>query len=127
MTNSQDNRQQQNKGSHPESSQLEQLEHKKKNNTENSYKDSLGKHNELPKDRCRTTLACWNLVPQEHQRKKQQQPATASEKNLEHKRCIDNNSLDSEDESLGSLESETSSNNSASLQIPQSITTTPAA
>ena len=104
----QNKEQNQNKGSHPESSQLEQLEHrKKKNNNENSCKDSLGKHNELPNDRCKTTLACWNLVPQEHQRKKQQQPATASKKNMEHKRCIDNNSLDGEDECLGSLESQT--------------------
>ena len=37
----------------------------------------------------------------------QQQTAPALAKELEHKRCIDNNSLDSEDESLGNLESET--------------------
>ena len=100
------NDKQQNNGQQQQSSQLEQLEHRKKNNN-NRCKDSLGKHNELPNDRCSATLACWNLVPHEHQSKKQQQPATASEKNLEHKRCIDNNSLESEDESLGSLESET--------------------
>ena len=97
----------------------EQLEHEKKNNTDNSCKNSLGKHNELPKDRCRTTLACWNLVPQEHQRKKQQQPATASERNMEHKRCIDNNSLDSEDESLGSLESETQATIAQACRSPK--------
>ena len=68
---------------------------------------------------CRTTLACWNLVPQEHQRKKQQQPATASEKNLEHKRCIDNNSLESEDESLGSLESETQATIAQACRSPK--------
>ena len=80
---------------------------KQQNNRQQQNKESLGKHNELPNDRCKTTLACWNLVQQEHQGKKQQQTATASEKNVEHKRCIDNNSLGSEDESLGSLESET--------------------
>ena len=94
------NNRKQHKGSHPESSQLEQLGLNKKN------KERMGEQDELPEDRwCKTTLVCWNLVQQEHQRKKQQQSATALEKNLEHKRCIDNNSLDSEDESLGSLES----------------------
>ena len=112
------NDKQQNSRPQQKSSQLEQLEHKRKNNTENSYKDSLGKHNELPNDRCRTTLACWNLVQQEHQRKKQQQPATASEKNLEHKRCIANNSLDSEDESLGSL-SETQATTAQACRSPE--------
>ena len=63
------NDKQQNNRQQQKSSQLEQLEHKKKNNTDNSCKNSLGKHNELPNDRCKTTLACWNLVQQEHQRK----------------------------------------------------------
>ena len=76
------NDKQQNNGQQQKSSQLEQLEHKKQNNKENSCKKSLGKHNELPNKRCKTTLACWNLVPQEHPeslaRRKQQQPATAS-------------------------------------------------
>ena len=84
------NDKQQNNGQQPKSSQLEQLEQNKKNNTGDSCKNSLGKHNELPNKRCKTTLACWNLVQQEHQKKRQQQSATASEKNLEHKRCIDN-------------------------------------
>ena len=84
------NRQQQ------KSSQLEQLGLSKK-------KERMGEQDELPDERwCKTTLACWNLVPQEHQGKKQQQTAT-SEKNLEHTRCIDNNSLHSEDE-LGTAE-----------------------
>ena len=92
----QNNRQQQ------KSSQLEQLGLSQKK------KARMGEQDELPEDSwCNPTLACWNLVQQEHQRKKQQQPATASEKNLEHKRRIATNSLDSEDESLGSLESET--------------------
>ena len=54
----QNNRQQQNKGSHPTSSQLEQLEHKEKNNK---------KDNEW----CKTTRACWNEPQQEHQYKQQ--------------------------------------------------------
>ena len=87
------------------SSQLEQLEHKKQNdNTETSCKTRLGQHNELPNNWCKTTLACWNLVQQEHQRQQQQQTAKASEKSLEHRRCINNNLR--EELSLGSLEAE---------------------
>ena len=96
------NDKQQNNRQQQKSSQLEQLGLSKKKTTR------MGEQDELPENSwCKTTLACWNLVQQEHQSKKQQQSATASEKNLEHKRCIANNSLDSEDESLGSLESET--------------------
>ena len=106
---------QQNNGQQQKSSQLEQLGHKKQNNKENSCKNSLGKHNELPNKRCKTTLACWNLVQQEHQKKKawqdgpstmQQQPATAS-RGEDELRPNHNNSLDGEELSLGSLESET--------------------
>ena len=105
----------QNSGQQQKSSQLEQREHKKHNNTENSCKNSLGKHNQLPNKRCKTTLACWNLVQQEHQKKKawqdgpstmQQQPATAS-RGEDELRPNYNNSLDGEELSLGSLESET--------------------
>ena len=95
----------QNNNKERNNSQLDKLEYKKQNdNKTNSCKDSLGKHNELPSKGCKTTLACWNLVQQEHQSKKQQQPATAFEKSLEHKRCIDNNFR--EELSLGSLEAE---------------------
>ena len=101
----QNNRKQQNKGSHPRSSQLEQLEHKEKNNKDND-KDSLEEH-ELPEknSRSKTTQACWNK-PQQEQKKMQQQPATALAKKMEHRQCT-NNSLDGEDQSLGSLESQT--------------------
>ena len=99
----QTNKKQQNKGSHPESSQLEQLEHNKTHNKD-SYNDSL--EDELPEqdNKSTTTQACWNELQQEQ--KMQQQPATASEKRLEHRIC-NNNSLESEDESLGNLESQT--------------------
>ena len=105
----QNNRKQQKKGSHPTSSQLEQLEHNKKNN-----KDSL--EDELPEEnnKSTTTQPCWNELQQEQ--KMQQQTAAASAKELEHRIC-NNNSLDSEEESIGSLESET--HNTASLQIPK--------
>ena len=96
---------QQNSGRQQRSSQLEQLEHKKQNDTtETSCKTSLGQHNELPNNWCKPTLACWNLVQQEHQRQQQQQTAKASEKILEHRRCINNNLR--EELSLGSLEAE---------------------
>ena len=107
------NDKQQNSGQQQKSSQLEQLEHKKQNNKENSCKHSLGKH-QLPNKRCKTTLACWNLVPQEHPKKKawqdgpstmQQQPATAS-RGEDQLRPNTNNSLDGEELSLGSLEAE---------------------
>ena len=97
----QNNRHQQHKGSHPTSFQFEQLGLNNKNN-----KERMGEQDELPGDRwCKTTLACWNQLPQEHQ-KMQQQPATASEKELEHRIC-NNNSLDREEQSLGNLESQT--------------------
>ena len=86
------NRKQQNKGSHPTSSQLEQLEHKEKNSK---------KEDEWSK----TTRACWSEPQQEHQQM-QQQTATALNKEMEHRPCT-NNSLDGEDQSLGSLESQT--------------------
>ena len=85
----QNNRQQQNK-----SSQLEQLEH----NTE--------KQDELPEENNKrtTTQTCWNQLQQEQ--KMQQQPATAS-RGEDELRPNHNNSLDGEEQSLGSLESET--------------------
>ena len=99
----QNNDKQQNNGQQQKSSQLGKLEQKTKNNKENSCKPNLGKHNELPNIGCKTTLACWNLVPQEHPKKKrawqdgpstmQQQPNT-------------DNSLDGEEVTLGSLEAE---------------------
>ena len=108
------NDKQQNSGQQQKSSQLEKLEHKKQNNKENSCNHSLGKHNQLPNQGCKTTLACWNLVPQEHPKQKawqdepstvQQQTATASRG--EHElRPNTNNSLDGEELSLGSLEAE---------------------
>ena len=109
------NDKQQNNGQQQKSSQLEQLEHKKQNNKENSCESSLGKHSQLPNKRCKTTLACWNLVPQVHQKQKawqdgpgtmQQQPATAS-RGEDELRPNATNSLDGEDLSLGSLESQT--------------------
>ena len=105
----------QNSGQQQKSSQLEQLEHKKQNNEANSCKNSLGKHNQLPNKRCKATLACWNLVPQVHQKQKawqdgpstmQQQPATAS-RGEDELRPTNNNSLDGEELSLGSFESAT--------------------
>ena len=104
----QNNRQQQN-----ESSQLEQLEHNNKMNNKASLEDELPKEN----NKSTTTQTCWNELQQEQ--KMQQQPATASEKNLEHKRCIDNSSLDSEDESLGSLESETQATMAPACRSPK--------
>ena len=61
---------------------------------------------------CKTARACWNEIQQEHQHKQQAwkmqpQPArTASKKELEHRPC-NNNSLDREDQTIGSLESQT--------------------
>ena len=84
------------------SSQLEQLEHNKKKNKKNR--------------RCKTTQACWTQRPQEHQKQKawqegpstmQQQPATASRGEEDELRPTNNNNLDGEELSLGSLESET--------------------
>ena len=99
----QNNRKQQKKGSHPTSSQLEQLEHNKKNNKD-SYKDSL--EDELPEEnnKSTTTQPCWNELQQEQEM--QQQTATALAKELQHRTCT-TNSLDSEGQSLGNLESET--------------------
>ena len=95
----QNHKKQQKKGSHPTSSQLEQLEHNKKNN-----KDSL--EDELPAEnnKSTTTQTCWNELQQEQTM--QQQTAAASAKELEHRIC-NNNSLDREGQSLGNLESET--------------------
>ena len=109
------NDKQQTSSQQQKSSQLQQLEHKKQNNKENSCTNSLGKHNELPNKRCKTTLACWNLVQQEHHKKRawqdgpstmQQQLATAS-RGEDELRPNTNNSLDGEELSLGSLESAT--------------------
>ena len=108
------NDKQQNSGQQQKSSKLEQLEPKKQNNKENSCKTNLGKQNQLPNKRCKTTLACGNLVPQEHPKKKawqdgpstmQQQPATASRGEDELRPNTDNN-LTREEVSLGSLEAE---------------------
>ena len=72
-------------------------------------KATLAAYNETTQNKenrcCKTTRACWNNPQQEHQQM-QQQPATASKKELEHRPC-NNNSLDGEDQSLGSLESQT--------------------
>ena len=90
----QNNRQQQAKGSHPTSSQLEQLER----NTE--------KRDELPEENNKrtTTQTCWNSFQQEHQMQQQTPPALAKEP--QH-RTRTNTSLDREGQSVGSLESET--------------------
>ena len=99
----QTNRKQPKKGSHPTSSQLEQLEHNKKHNKD-SYKYSL--EDELPEEnnKSKTTQPCWNELQQEQTM--QQQTAAASAKELEHRIC-NNNSLEREGQSLGNLESET--------------------
>ena len=85
----QNNRQQQSK-----SSQLEQLER------------STEKQDELPEDnnKSTTTQTCWNSFQQEQ--KMQQQTAPALAKELQHRTCT-NQSLDSEGQPLGNLESET--------------------
>ena len=78
-------------------------------------KATLAAYNEKRQNKekrgCKTTRACWNDRRQEHQHKQQawemqQQSATASKKEIEHRPCNDN-SLDGEDQSLGSLESQT--------------------
>ena len=91
----QNNREQQNK-----SSQLEQLEHNNERHNNGSLDDELPEEN----NNRTTTQTCWNGFQQEHQ--KQQQIAPALAKELQHRTCA-NNSLDSEGQSLGSLESET--------------------
>ena len=91
----QNNRQQQNK-----SSQLEQLEHNNEMNNNGSLDDELPEEN----NKRTTTQTCWNSFQQEHQMQQQTAPALAKE--LQHRTCT-NNSLDSEGQSLGSLESET--------------------
>ena len=96
----QNNRQQQAKGSHPTSSQLEQLEHNNEMNNNGSLDDELPDEN----NKRTTTQTCWNSFQQEH--KKQQQTAPALAKELQHRTCT-NTSLDREGQSLGSLESET--------------------
>ena len=99
------NKHRQNNRKQRKSSQLEQLEHNNNMYNKKSYRGSL--EDELPEQNNKRTAAqtCWNKL--QHEKRKQQQPAAASEKSLEHKQCIANNSLDSEEESLGSLESET--------------------
>ena len=84
--------QKQAKGSHPRNFQLEQLG----GNTEKQ---------ELPEQNNKRTTAqtCWNSFQQDNL---QQQPASALEKELQHKACP-NNSLEGEDQYLGSLESVT--------------------
>ena len=87
------NDKQQSSGQQQKSLQLDQLEHKKQNaNKENSCKNSLGKHNQLPNKRCK----------QEHPKQKawqdgpstmQQQTATAS-RGEDELRPNTNNSLD---------------------------------
>ena len=101
----QHHRQQQKKGSHPRSFQLEQLG----SNTEKQ---------ELPAQNNKRTTAqpCWNSFQQEHQ--KQQQTAPALAKKLQHKACP-TNSLSSEDESLGSLESETQATIAQACRSPK--------
>ena len=72
-------------------------------------KATLATYNEKRQNKenrcCKTTRACWNDPQQEHHHR-QHQTATASKKELEHRPC-NNNSLDGEDQSLGSLESQT--------------------
>ena len=85
----QQNDNKQNKGSHPGGLQLEQL---RPNNQQQS----------------------WYNEP----RRMQQQPAAASEKKLEHRPCNHNN-LDSEDESLGSLEQDASTTNLRACRCPK--------
>ena len=86
----QSNGQQQEKGSHPRSFQLEQL-------------GASTEKQELPEQNNTTTTAqtCWNSFQQDNL---QQLCASALEKELQHKAC-QNNSLDGE-LSLGSLEAE---------------------
>ena len=107
----QNNGQKQAKGSHPRSFQLEQLG----GNTEKP---------ELPEQNNKRTTAqtCWNSFQQDNL---QQQTAPALAKELQHKAC-QNNSLEGEDQYLGSLESVTqkqqacrcpSHNNTSSLGI----------
>ena len=86
------NGQKQEKGSHPRTFQLEQLG----GNTEKQ---------ELPEQNNKRTTAqtCWNSFQQDSL---QQQPASSLEKELQHKAC-QNNSLDRENQYLGSLESAT--------------------
>ena len=99
----QDNRKKQN-NRRQHSSQLEQLEHNKKNDKK-SYNDSL--EDELPeeKNKSTTTQTCWNELQQEQ--KMQQQSATASRGEGDELRPTKTNSLDGEELSLGSLESAT--------------------
>ena len=85
----QENDNNQNKGSHPGSLQLEQLRH---NNQQQSW------HNEP--------------------RRMQQQSAAASEKKLEHRPCNDYN-LDSEEGTLGSLEQNASTTNLRADRSPK--------
>ena len=87
----QNNGQKQAKGSHPANFQLRQLGR----NTEKQ---------ELPEQNNTTTTAqtCWNSFQQDNL---QQQSASALEKELQHKAC-QNNSLDGEELSLGSLEAD---------------------
>ena len=90
----QNNRQQQAKGSHPRNFQLEQL------GSNNEKQDELPEQN----NKRTTAQTCWNSFQQEHEMQQQTAPALAKE--LQHKACP-NNSLDSEGQYLGSLESET--------------------
>ena len=89
----QNSRQKQARGSHPRSFQLEQL-------GSNTEKQKLPEQN----NKRTTAQTCWNSFQQENQ--KQQQTAPALAKKLQHKACP-NNSLDGEGQYLGSLESET--------------------
>ena len=91
----QNNRQQQNKDS-----QLDQLEHNNEMTNNGSLDDKLPEEN----NKRTTTQTCWNSFQQEQ--KMQQQTAPALAKELQHRTCT-NYSLDSEGQSLGSLESET--------------------
>ena len=63
-----------------------------------------------------TAQTCWNSFQQDHQQ--QQQTAPALDKKLQHKACP-NHSLDSEEESLGSLESETQATIAQACRSPK--------
>ena len=81
--------------------------------------EAYKQQDELPKENNKntTTQTCWNSFQQESD--KQQQTATASEKQLQHKAC-QNNSLSREDQTLGNTQQACrcpSNNNTNSLGI----------
>ena len=78
--------------------------------------EAYKQQDELPKENNRNTT-CWNSFQQENA--KQQQTATASEKELQHKAC-QNNSLGREEQTLGNIQQACrcpSNNNTSNLGI----------